>query len=60
MQVPTHLIHPVTIDNLDLNVNRAPDCALISDRAYRLGYEPIPLKAALKTLVDRFNVITNA
>lgn len=58
LAVDPTMIEPVTIDNLSLAVARSPDCSLISDEAYALGYDPIPLPDAVRNVVDQFKVIS--
>lgn len=60
MSVPSHLVRPVTIDALNLDLNRAPDCSLLSHKAYQLGYDPIPLTTAVQAIVGRFKIKTSA
>lgn len=59
MGADSELICPVTIRALDLGVARAPDCALVSDKAYQLGYAPSPFETAIGAMVDEFKVITS-
>lgn len=51
MPAPTTAIHPVAIDEVPLPYQRAPDCSLDSRRAYMLGYDPMPLPAAVDRMV---------
>jgi dTDP-4-dehydrorhamnose reductase len=51
------LLQPVTIDSFALNVARSPDCTLDSRKAYRLGYDPMPLRDAVKRVVEQFRAI---
>lgn len=59
MSAPPHLVRPVTIAALNIDMRRAPDCSLLSSKAYKLGYDPLPLTSAVQIIVDRFNVKTN-
>jgi dTDP-4-dehydrorhamnose reductase len=51
MGVSPTMIEPVTLKSLDLGVARSPDCSLISDKAFSLGYDPAPLSEAIQWLV---------
>lgn len=59
MSAPSHLARPVTIDELGLDVSRPPDCSLLNNKAYKLGYNPLSLSAALQAIVDKYKIITN-
>ena len=48
------MIQPVTLESLNLAVPRSPDCSLVSDTAYALGYDPAPLSAAIQWTVGQF------
>ncbi len=51
------LLKPVTIESYALSVARSPDCTLDSRKAYRLGYDPVPLSDAVKRVVERFKAM---
>ncbi|MCJ8499130.1 SDR family oxidoreductase [Desulfatitalea alkaliphila] len=52
MALPAGAIRSVTIDEIPLPYQRAPDCSLDSRRAYALGYDPLPLPAAVDRMAD--------
>ncbi len=58
MGVSPAMIEPVTLDSLDWEVARSPDCSLISDKAFALGYDPAPLSEAIARIVQQFNADT--
>ena len=51
------LLKPVTIASYALSVARSPDCTLDSRKAYRLGYDPMPLSDAVKRVVEQFKAL---
>lgn len=54
MDVAPDMIRPVRITEMNFSYPRAPDCTLDSRRADTLGYDPLPLKCAVRRMVDRF------
>jgi dTDP-4-dehydrorhamnose reductase len=58
MGVSPAMIEPVTLDSLDWEAARSPDCSLISDKAFALGYDPVPLSEAIAWIVRQFNADT--
>lgn len=60
MDITPSMLEAVSIDALSLGVARSPDCALNSQKAYALGYDPTPLLPAIERFVDQFNVISDA
>jgi dTDP-4-dehydrorhamnose reductase len=48
------MLEPTAIDDLELAVRRSPDCTLVSERAYGLGYAPQPLEEAVRSVVNDF------
>jgi dTDP-4-dehydrorhamnose reductase len=58
MGVSPTMIEPVTLQSLDWEVARSPDCSLISDKAFALGYDPAPLSEAIAWIVRQFNANT--
>jgi dTDP-4-dehydrorhamnose reductase len=59
MGVAPTMIEPVTLQSLDWGVARSPDCSLISDKAFALGYDPAPLSEAIAGIVRQFNATIN-
>ncbi len=49
------MIHPVCIADIPLAVSRAPDCSLVSDKAYAAGYQPAALAVGLQRFVARYD-----
>jgi dTDP-4-dehydrorhamnose reductase len=54
MNVDPTMIHPVEMVQSAPAAPRSPDCSLISDTAYALGYDPLPLDVAVRQVVDQF------
>ena len=54
LNIPSDMIQASRIDEVDLPIRRSPDCTLDSRRAYALGYEPQPFKAAVQQTVDDY------
>ena len=52
MKTAPTMLQATRIDEVDLTIQRAPDCSLDSSRAYALGYEPLSLKAAMQHTVE--------
>jgi dTDP-4-dehydrorhamnose reductase len=59
MDIAPTVLEPVTIDALSLGVARSPDCTMNSQKAYALGYDPMPLHSAVKRFVYQFKVISD-
>lgn len=55
----TDMIEPVRIAEMSGNGPRAADVSLDSSHAFDLGYAPMPLKAAVQSIVDKYLVISN-
>ena len=53
------MLDPVSLDSLSTQVVRSPDCTMNSDRAYALGYDPLPLPEGVRRVVGQFNMISN-
>ncbi len=56
MGVAPTMIEPVTLESIHSGVARSPDCSLVSDRAYALGYDPAPLPKAIQWLIGQLGV----
>lgn len=54
LRIKPAMIRAVCIADLNLSTPRSPDCSLISRRAYKMGYDPAPLKQAVQRTVDQF------
>lgn len=54
MGVAPDMIRAVSIDAVSMPWRRSPDCSLDSRRAYTLGYDPLPLAAALADTVQHY------
>ena len=59
MGIAPTTIQPVTLESLNLTAPRSPDCSLVSDTAYALGYDPASLSAAVQWAVGQFEEISN-
>ncbi|MEJ2156747.1 MAG: SDR family oxidoreductase [Desulfobacteraceae bacterium] len=53
MGVAPTMIEPMTLESINTKVARSPDCSLVSDRAYALGYDPAPLPKAIQWVVGQ-------
>lgn len=51
---PPGLLRPVSVESYQLGIARSPDCTLDSGKAFRLGYDPMPLPQAVKRVVAQF------
>jgi dTDP-4-dehydrorhamnose reductase len=51
------MLQPVSIQSIDAGMARSPDCALISRRAYGLGYDPTALADAVGLVVEQFKTV---
>ena len=60
MAVSPAMLRPVTLDQLPSAVKRSPDCSLDSRAARAMGYDPAPLDAAVKRVVDHYKVISKS
>jgi dTDP-4-dehydrorhamnose reductase len=54
MNVNPTMINPIDTVQGAPGAPRSPDCSLISDTAYALGYDPLPLDDAVGKVVDQF------
>lgn len=54
LDVAPTMLQPTTIAALDIGVARAPDCSLVSDPAWDLGYAPASLSHALQRVAGQF------
>lgn len=55
MGIAPTMIEPVRLESLDTGTPRSPDCSLLSDRAYALGYDPAPLPDAIQWVIGQFS-----
>lgn len=53
------MIQPVTLECLKFTEPRSPDCSLVSDTAYALGYDPAPLPATVQWTLGQFEENSN-
>lgn len=60
MDITPSMLEPVSIDALSMEVARSPDCTMNSQKAYALGYDPMPLLPAIERFIDQFYVISDA
>lgn len=58
MGIAPTMFQPVTLETLNITVPRSPDCSLVSDKAYALGYDPSPLPSAVEWAVRQFEEIS--
>ena len=54
MQVKPKMIQAIRIKEARLPFKRAPDCSLDSRKAYAMGYEPTPIKAAVEQVIKQY------
>ena len=54
MKVKPKMIQATRIKAAGLSFKRAPDCSLDSQKAYALGYDPTPIKAAVEQVVTQY------
>lgn len=59
LDISPSMLEPVSIQAFSLGLTRSPDCTMNSQKAYVLGYDPMPLLLAVKQFVDQFNVISD-
>lgn len=50
LRLPEARLEAVSLGDIDLPAQRPPDVSLKSDKAYELGYDPLPVRQALATL----------
>ncbi len=54
MGVAPTMINAVAVAQANLSFKRAPDCSLNSNKAYALGFDPIPIDRAVEQVVKIF------
>jgi dTDP-4-dehydrorhamnose reductase len=54
MQVKPTMIQGIQVKEAGLSFKRAPDCSMDSQKAYALGYDPAPIKAAVEQVVKQY------
>ena len=54
MQVKPTMIQAIRVKEAGLSLKRAPDCSMDSQKAYALGYDPSPIKAAVEQVVRQY------
>lgn len=60
LKISPDMLQPMTLDAISMATARSPDCSLISEAAYDMGYDPLSLPTAVQRIVSRFNAISNS